>query len=115
MTPRRQKWWENLPAEEQRARKFIEWQRELIKQWKGLLNSDITWSHAYAKEQIREPKRAIKALRKQIAMQPWTHKKIHSLHCPRCGRRIYATNYKPLYCDLCGQRLDWKEAMQCED
>lgn len=59
------------------------------------------------KDELRDTKRAIKALRKQTAMRPWERKDVHSLHCPRCWDWIYSNDYKHPYCDLCGQKLRW--------
>ena len=58
---------------------------------------------------------AVKALKKQIPMEPKYTKIIRDFSgryysikgkCPICGEEnLYKSNY---YCDKCGQRLDWK-------
>lgn len=105
MTPERQKWWDSLPKEEKRVRYVIAYYKENIKFAKAILERN---NEAYqAKVCMQEHKQAIKALRKQIAMQPWERKDVHSLHCPRCWDWIYCNDYKHPYCDLCGQKLRW--------
>lgn len=105
MTPERQRWWNNLPAEEKCVRSSIEWQQEIIAYNKALMNDEIFCDYDYLKKQIREAKRAIKALRKQIAMRPrpWSSEKF--LVCPCCRKWVY----EQTYCKMCGQKLRWGE------
>ena len=105
MTPERAKWWGSLPAEEKRVRCIIKHFEEDVKLAKAVLKRHHEACAAKVCMQTR--KRAIKALRKQIAVRPWERKDVHSLHCPRCWNWIYANCYKPLYCDRCGQKLRW--------
>lgn len=103
MTPERQKWWNELPAEEKQVRRSIEWQQEIIAYNKALMNDEIICDYGYLKKQNREAKHAIKALRKQIAqrLRPWSSKKY--LVCPCCRKWVY----EQMYCKLCGQKLRW--------
>lgn len=105
MTPERKVWWDSLPTEEKRVRYVIAYCKQNIKFAKAILKRH---HESYqAKVCIQERKQAIKALRKQIAMRPRERKDVHSLHCPRCWDWIYSNNYKPPYCDRCGQKLRW--------
>ena len=107
MTPKRQKWWNELPAEEKQVRRSIEWQQGIIAYNKALMNDEITCDYGYLKKQNREAKHAIKALRKQIAMRPIVFKYpgYKSYECPRC--REGAITYLP-HCSMCGQKLRWE-------
>ena len=108
MTPERQRWWNNLPAEEKCVRSSIEWQQEIIAYNKALMNDEIFCDYDYLKKQIREAKRAIKALRKQIAMRPYVMKTTIGDFdkCPTCS--IRTIRYFP-HCACCGQKLRWGE------
>lgn len=108
MTPERQRWWNNLPAEEKCVRSSIEWQQEIIAYNKALMNDEIFCDYDYLKKQIREAKRAIKALRKQIAQYPY-RKDTHRVHCPNCWVWIVECYNEPPYCKYCGQKLRWKK------
>lgn len=105
MTPERQKWWNELPAEEKQVRRSIEWQQEIIAYNKALMNDEIICDYGYLKKQNREAKHAIKALRKQIAQRPrpWSSKKF--LVCPCCRKWVY----EQTYCKMCSQKLRWGE------
>lgn len=53
---------------------------------------------------------AINALGKQIAKKPFFND--FDYECPYCSTQPYednAENKKPLYCSICGQKLDWSE------
>ena len=108
MTPERKAWWDCLPTEEKRVRKNIKSERKTIKAAKKALKVYHELDDYVYKKIIRENKQIIKALRKQIAMRPWERKAVHSIHCPCCWTWIYANDYKPPYCERCGQRLRWK-------
>ena len=103
MTPERQKWWDSLPAGEKRVREDIDEFKRMIKHNKKHLIPYV----AFAKYCIRYNKKAIKALRKQIAMRPIVFKYpgYKSYECPRC--REGAITYLP-HCSMCGQKLRWK-------
>ena len=50
---------------------------------------------------------AMDSLEKQIPKVPeWVGKFIGVYHCPKCGCVISA---KQNYCDICGQKIDWRE------
>ena len=106
MTPERQKWWDSLPAEEKRVREDIDEFKRMIKHNKKHLIPYI----AFAKYHMRYSKKALKALRKQIAMRPIVFKYpgYKSYECPRC--REGAITYLP-HCSMCGQKLRWKECV----
>ena len=108
MTPERQKWWDSLPAEEKRVRRDIKELRTQIAWHKIGLNSSCGHETEMRKFALRMNKRIIKALRKQIAMRPRERKDVHSIYCPCCWAWIYANDYKPPYCNRCGQKLRWK-------
>lgn len=99
MTPERKAWWDSLPAEEKRVREDIDEFKRMIKHNKKHLIPYV----AFAKYCIRYNKKAIKALRKQIAMRPrpWSSKKF--LVCPCCRKWVY----EQTYCKMCGQKLRW--------
>lgn len=103
MTPERQRWWDSLPKEEKRVRRSIKLHKEFIKDDKEILNTKIFCNAKDCKSRIREAKKAIKALRKQIAQRPrpWSSKKF--LVCPCCRKWVY----EQTYCKLCGQKLRW--------
>lgn len=99
MTPEREKWWDSLPAEEKRVREDIDEFKRMIRHNKKHLIPYV----AFAKYCIRYNKKAIKALRKQIAMRPrlWSSEKF--LVCPCCRKWVY----EQTYCKMCGQKLRW--------
>ena len=119
MTPEREKWWDSLPAEEKRVRQDIKrlmddicyskesLQLEKLQAPKKKLDFKNLIVSCHLKR-IREHKRLIKALRKQIAMRPIVFKYpgYKSYECPRC--REGAITYLP-HCSMCGQKLRWKE------
>lgn len=47
---------------------------------------------------------AIEALEKQTAKKPYNNGL--ELECPYCNT-LFVKGEKPMYCDICGQRLDW--------
>lgn len=110
MTPERKEWWDSLPAEEKRVRIAIAWQEGELYDHKLLLNNKnfAPLNPWQVKLAIKCIKRAIKSLRKQIAMRPRERKDVHSIYCPCCWAWIYANEYKPPYCNRCGQKLRWK-------
>ena len=106
MTPERHCWWDSLPAEERRVRRSIEWQQENIRHIKALWNNDELAPEETIEGGIREAKKAIKALRKQIAMRPYVMKTTIGDFdkCPTCS--IRTIRYFP-HCACCGQKLRW--------
>ena len=102
MTPERQKWWNSLPTEEKRVRMDIDEFKRAIKYHKKHLIPYI----AFAKYHIRYSKKALKALRKQIAMRPYVLKTTigNFDKCPCCSVRLI--KYFP-HCACCGQKLRW--------
>lgn len=53
---------------------------------------------------------AIKALEKQIAKKPRFY--AHNYYCTECGNLVGNNEFewqRFLYCDNCGQKLDWSE------
>jgi len=113
MTPERQKWWNELPAEEKQVRRSIEWQQEIIAYNKALMNDEITCDYGYLKKQNREAKHAIKALRKEIAMDVIAlHNSAYEYYtCPYCGQNVKegdVTRDEDNYCASCGQKLRWE-------
>lgn len=102
MTPERQKWWDSLPAEEKRVRMDIDEFKRMIRHNKKHLIPYV----AFAKYCIRYNKKAIKALRKQIAMRPYVLKTTigNFDKCPCCSVRLI--KYFP-HCACCGQKLRW--------
>lgn len=104
MTPERQRWWDSLPAEEKRVRMDIDEFKRMIRHNKKHLIPYV----AFAKYCIRYNKKAIKALRKQIAQYPY-RKDTHRVHCPNCWVWIVECYNEPPYCKYCGQKLRWQE------
>lgn len=107
MTPERKAWWDSLPTEEKRIRTSIKWYKQIIAYVKALFEDEITCDIDYEKKVMREAKRAIKALRKQIAQYPY-RKDTHRVHCPNCWVWIVECYNEPPYCNRCGQKLRWK-------
>lgn len=103
MTLERAKWWDCLPTEEKRVRSDIDEFKRAIKYHKKHLIPYI----AYAKYRIRYNKKAIKALRKQIAMRPFVMRtEIGDFEkCPTC--KVRTIRYFP-HCACCGQKLRWE-------
>lgn len=99
MTPARQRWWDSLAAEEKEIRCIIKHFEEDVKLAKAVLKRHHEACAAKVCMQTR--KRAIKALRKQIAMRPISYG--DHWKCPRCGRAVHYD-----YCKDCGQKLRWK-------
>lgn len=101
MTPERQLLWDSLPKEEKRVREDIDEFKRMIKHNKKHLIPYV----AFAKYCIRYSKKAIKAMRKQIAMRPWLRKDTHTVHCPYCWTWIIEHSDERPYCEWCGQKL----------
>lgn len=102
MTPERQKWWNSLPKEEKLVREDIDEFKRMIKHNKKHLIPYV----AFAKYCIRYSKKAIKAMRKQIAMRPVDNNGI--VKCPVCREILYDKEFliiKTLCCPDCGQKL----------
>lgn len=110
MTPERQKWWDSLSKEEKRTRREIDEFERVIKYHKEHLIPYI----ARAKYHIRYSKKAIKALRRQIAMRAiWEgHDEQDYIYCPTCHTVVACVDYLdwefPKHCEECGQKLRWK-------
>ena len=103
MTPERKAWWNSLPAEEKRVREDIDEFKRMIKHNKKHLIPYV----AFAKYCIRYSKKAIKALRKEIAQQPVMRIQpptASPYKCPRCGASLMYL----LRCVKCGQKMRWK-------
>lgn len=113
MTPERQRWWDSLPAEEKRVREDIDEFKRMIRHHKKHLIPYV----AFAKYCIRYSKKAIKALRKQIAMRPvWEGDDEQDyIHCPTCGSVVACCDYLdyelPKHCEDCGQKLRWRKCV----
>ena len=112
MTPERKAWWDCLPTEEKRARYVIAYYKEDIKFAKAILKKN---HEAYqAKVCMQEHKQAIKALRKQIAMNPIVVETGEDdyMRCPVCCHAVAAIDtlkeFLPKYCHECGQKLRWE-------
>ena len=104
MTPERQRWWDSLPTEEKRVRMDIDEFKRMIRHNKKHLIPYV----AFAKYCIRYNKKAIKALRKQIAMRPVIKKEFKMFrYCPTCDCILNVSRTSP-NCDRCGQKLRWK-------
>ena len=102
MTPERQRWWDSLPKEERLVRLAIKKEKQYFSLYKSEAASTVNiWDF------IKYQKLLIKALRKQIAMQPIVFKYpgYKSYECPRC--REGAITYLP-HCSMCGQKLRWE-------
>ena len=48
---------------------------------------------------------AIEALEKQISKKPIHNQDV--FNCPKCSYQIVFDSHKGLYCDICGQKIDW--------
>ena len=108
MTPERKEWWDSLPAEEKRVREDIDEFKRMIKHNKKHLVPYV----AFAKYCIRYNKKAIKALRKQIAMRVITNGEIFLFYnCPVCDNTVdegfAGFRSSDEYCRCCGQKLRW--------
>ena len=108
MTPERQKWWDSLPAEEKRVRRSIEWQQENIRHIKALWNNDELAPEGTIEGGIREAKKAIKALRKQIGLSPIgrASRNDPTGSCPTCNDLVIRREHD--CCAGCGQKLRWE-------
>lgn len=110
MTPERAKWWDSLPEEEMLIRFIIKHFEEDVKLAKAVLKRH---HEAYAaKVCMQTRKRAIKALRKQIAMRPITKHSLYVFYtCPLCEENLYegflGIRLPDKYCRHCGQKLRW--------
>lgn len=126
MTPERQKWWDSLPKEEKRVRQDIKRLMDDIYYSKESLQLEklqapkkkLDFKNLIVScqlQRIKEHKRLIKALRKQIAMRPITKRANGDDYrkCPHCGRYLWRIeddiyyDYPPKYCEDCGQKLRW--------
>ena len=104
MTPERQRWWDSLPTEEKRVREDIDEFKRMIRHNKKHLIPYV----AFAKYCIRYNKKAIKALRKEIAMRPVIKKEFKMFrYCPTCDCILNVSRTSP-NCDRCGQKLRWE-------
>lgn len=109
MTPERQRWWNSLPSYEKQARNAIKESKRKIKWAKEELPHSFGPYGEAMKDGLRRNKFLIKALRKQIAMQPLVS--FESL-CPCCHRMVLSTEDiywgdLPNCCEQCGQKLRW--------
>lgn len=103
MTLERQMWWDSLPVEEKRVRDDIDEFKRIMKFHKKNFVPYI----AYAKYHIRYSKKAIQALRKQIAMRPVIKKEFKMFrYCPICDCILNVSKARP-FCDKCGQKIRW--------
>lgn len=115
MTPERQKWWDSLPAEEKRVRlliktlkgNIISCKQSISDEWNAI-NADKKVGKNQleaAKANLRDTKRTIKFLRKQIAMQLLfiAVKRTYFIGCPKCKQEVCKN-----YCENCGQKLRWE-------
>lgn len=116
MTPERQKWWDSLSKEEKRVRQDIKRLMDDIYYSKESLQLEKLQAPkkkldfknlivSYQLKRIREHKRLIKALRKQIAMWPLKIAvgRTYLIGCPKCKQEVCKN-----YCENCGQKLRWK-------
>lgn len=101
MTPERQRWWDSLPTEEKRVREDIDEFKRMIRHNKKHLIPYV----AFAKYCIRYNKKAIKALRKQIAMTPVDGASGICGDCPTCTGLVIKIEND--CCPECGQKLRW--------
>lgn len=112
MTPERKAWWDSLPAEEKRVREDIKRLMDNVHYSKESVQLEklqeptkkLDFNNLIVScqlKRIREHKRLIKALRKQIGMRPISYG--DHWKCPRCGRAVHYD-----YCKDCGQKLRWK-------
>ena len=117
MTPERQCWWDSLPAEEKRVRDDIKRLMDNVHYSKESVQLEklqeptkkLDFKNLIVScqlQRIREHKRLIKALRKQIAQYPY-RKDTHRVHCPNCWVWIVECYNEPPYCKYCGQKLRW--------
>lgn len=117
MTHERQKWWDSLPAEEKRVREDIKRLMDNVHYSKESVQLEklqeptkkLDFNNLIVScqlKRIREHKRLIKALRKQIAMRPYVLKTTigNFDKCPCCSVRLI--KYFP-HCACCGQKLRW--------
>lgn len=112
MTLERKAWWDSLPKEERKNREYIDYLLLRIKDEKKLLR--ILGECKIAQENIRDCKVLIKALRKQIAMNPIVAETGEDdyIRCPVCCNAVAAVDtlkeFLPKHCCDCGQKLRWK-------
>ena len=123
MTPERQQWWDSLPMEEKRVRLLIKTLKENINcckqtiadEWAAITNKSQNGKNQLkaAKDNLRDTKRAIKALRTQIAMNVIAqHNGCWEYYiCPHCYQNVRENNQYREYdrhCWCCGQKLRWE-------
>ena len=69
----------------------------------------------FSKEFFEANGMALEALELQIPKKIRIEKTIFErgffidYYCPHCGCKVEDFGHEPLYCDDCGQRLEWKE------
>ena len=108
MTPERKAWWDSLSKEEKQVRRCIAEQTAIIIINKFNLRIKFTYKFTDDyKTDIRTAQKAIKALRKQIAMRPVIKKDFKMFrYCPTCDCILNVSKARP-FCDKCGQKLRW--------
>lgn len=111
MTPERKVWWDSLPTEEKRVRIAIAWQEGELYDHKLLLNNKnfAPLNPWQVKLAIKCIKRAIKSLRKQIAIKPLRKEfGLFCLTCKDCLGVGWLHIVKTPHCSQCGQKLRWE-------
>ena len=117
MTPERKAWWDSLPKEEKRVRQDIKRLMDDIYYSKESLQLEklqapkkkLDFKNLIVScqmQRIREHKRLIKALRKQIAMRPLKYDNFAGW-CPKCTNLAFKSRGKEC-CEYCGQKLRWE-------
>lgn len=119
MTPERQRWWDSLPKEEKRVRQDIKRLMDDIYYSKESLQLEklqapkkkLDFKNLIVScqlQRIREHKRLIKALRKQIGLCPIDRASRNDPtgSCPTCNDLVIRREHD--CCAGCGQKLRWQ-------
>lgn len=82
------------------AHGYIEDLQRILTQYRFMFSREIAEANG----------KAIEALEKQIPKKPLLvpdgKSKIHTFKCPTCGQAMYRVR---LFCDDCGQAIDWSD------
>ena len=107
MTPERQKWWDNLPANERALRVALNANRRMLRLDKECLTESK--GSVYLAREVRKQKLVIKAIKHELdrTTKKVAYKNYNGLaeyRCEKCGGTIFEV-ISQSYCCWCGRKI----------